>query len=335
MKLNRTFSLLILLCTSATLLVQCKKDTPVQNNKAPVANAGQDQVLLPTNTSTKLDGTASKDLDGKIVTYAWKKLTGGSTCTILNADKDTTTVKNLIEGEYTFVLTVIDNKGASSSDTVNIIVNKLPIAHAGADQIIALPIINAVKLNPTNVPSTDPDGTIVKYEWTKIEGPNQYKIETPNKDTTAVTGLVEGKYSFRLIVTDNKGATNSDTVIVTVNSLKGIWKGNKTFVEGKDTITVNLILNLTTDSEVKFTYKEEGEPRSEFNTTGRYTLLGKDGKTTISGNFEIPVETKTFRITFDGEFNNNYTELSITSMKSISMDGKTSETPFIPIVLKK
>lgn len=46
--------------------------------------------------------------------------------------------------------------------------NKPPIANAGSDQTINLPV-NSVTLDGSS--STDPDKNIVNYRWTKISGP--------------------------------------------------------------------------------------------------------------------------------------------------------------------
>ncbi len=45
-------------------------------NKIPVANAGADLRVSPLQGTVKLDGSASKDSDGKLVRYVWKKISG-------------------------------------------------------------------------------------------------------------------------------------------------------------------------------------------------------------------------------------------------------------------
>ena len=54
--------------------------------------------------------------------------------------------------------------------------NVLPIANAGPDQSITLPV-NSVTLNGSG--SVDPDGNIIAYNWTKISGPSQFTIANP------------------------------------------------------------------------------------------------------------------------------------------------------------
>ncbi len=91
--------------------------------------------------------------------------------------------------------------------------NKAPTANAGPDQTIILPTSNVTLMGT----GTDSDGSIASYSWTKTSGPNGETIATANVGTTAVTGLVEGVYKFTLKVTDNKGATATDDVLITVS----------------------------------------------------------------------------------------------------------------------
>jgi hypothetical protein len=193
---------------------------PPPPNVAPTANAGADQsIQLPANSVT-LDGAASSDADGSITNYAWTKIAGPTQYNISNANTVNPSVTNLAAGNYLFLLVVTDNNGATDADTVAVNVgaappppNVPPTARAGNDQSIQLPA-NSVTLN--GAASTDVDGTITAYAWSKLSGPAQYTIANANNVSTGVTGLVAGSYSFRLVVTDNNGATGSDTVVINV-----------------------------------------------------------------------------------------------------------------------
>lgn len=57
--------------------------------------------------------------------------------------------------------------------------------------------------------------TIEKYEWRQLTGPNCI-IELPNSAMATVSSMQTGDYSFELKVTDNNGATMTDTVMITV-----------------------------------------------------------------------------------------------------------------------
>jgi poly(3-hydroxybutyrate) depolymerase/ribosomal protein L14 len=188
-------------------------------NQQPVANAGGDiNITLPNNSAT-LNGSGSNDPDGSIATYAWTKTAGPGQYDIANTSATTTALNNLVQGTYTFRLTVTDNNGASSSDDVNVIVNppsnQLPVANAGSDVTLTWPN-NSTTLDGNG--SNDPDGSISTYAWTKIGGPGQYNIANTGAASTTLDNLVQGNYTFRLTVTDNSGASSSATVSVIVNS---------------------------------------------------------------------------------------------------------------------
>ncbi len=91
--------------------------------------------------------------------------------------------------------------------------NKPPIAHAGKDTTIVLPV-DSVTLDGRA--STD-DKKIVSYQWTKISGPDTFKIVQPTTAKTTVNKLVKGVFEFELKVTDAEGLFSKDTVQVAVN----------------------------------------------------------------------------------------------------------------------
>jgi ribosomal protein L14 len=186
-------------------------------NQPPISNAGNNITLnLPTN-STTLNGTASFDPDGTIVSYSWAKVSGPSSFTLGNANSATTTLSNLTAGTYVFELTVTDNGGATDQDNITIVVsavaNQTPIANAGANIAMTLPL-NSTNLNGGG--SSDPDGIIVTFAWSKVSGPANYTLSNSNEAATGLTNLVAGVYTFRLTVTDNNGATSTDDITVTV-----------------------------------------------------------------------------------------------------------------------
>ena len=93
--------------------------------------------------------------------------------------------------------------------------NKPPIAIAGLDQAITLPT-DSILLDGST--SSDPDGMISSYLWTKISGPVSSNIIKPSDSITKVKALVAGSYLFELKVTDNRGLSARDTMLVIVNS---------------------------------------------------------------------------------------------------------------------
>jgi len=93
--------------------------------------------------------------------------------------------------------------------------NEPPLASAGLDQTVSKGA--TVYLDARG--STDPDGTIQRYEWS-IETPNGVTT-TPDCETCATTSFqatATGTYNVTVTVTDDDGASSSDTLKVTVEA---------------------------------------------------------------------------------------------------------------------
>ena len=84
-------------------------------NDAPVADAGDDQTLTDTDNNgseaVTRDGSGSYDSDGTIASYAWRK-DGTLVSTAVSFSQ------SVPLGDTTYVLTVTDNDGATSTDSV-------------------------------------------------------------------------------------------------------------------------------------------------------------------------------------------------------------------------
>jgi predicted peptidase len=187
-------------------------------NKVPYSEAGADQSITQPASAVTLSGAMSYDTDGSITGYAWTKLTGTGGA-IATPSAVTTNVTGLSVGTYTYKLAVTDNLGAVTNDTVQInvyspAVNVLPIARAGTDQTITLPV---TQVTLSGVTSSDADGSVVVYNWVKLTG-GTANITSISGATTTVTSLSTGVYTFKLTVTDNVGGTATDTIQVTVNN---------------------------------------------------------------------------------------------------------------------
>lgn len=95
-------------------------------NKVPIANAGPNQITTLPSSSAVLDGSASFDPDGNIVTWLWKQLSGPNQSVIANGNTSKANVSGLIAGVYSFNLSVTDNAGAVSNSPVAVTVNPAP-----------------------------------------------------------------------------------------------------------------------------------------------------------------------------------------------------------------
>lgn len=167
----------------------------IVDNFAPVANAGAD-ITVEVGKLVTLNGSASSDSNGSIVSYAWSNGLSGATPTTSFATA----------GTFPITLTVTDDQGATATDIVNVkvVANQAPVANAGAD----ITVVQDQVISFNGAGSTDSDGTIVSYAWSNgLTGKNP---------TTTLSSV--GTFSVTLTVTDDKGATATDTVIVTVNA---------------------------------------------------------------------------------------------------------------------
>ncbi len=91
--------------------------------------------------------------------------------------------------------------------------NQPPSAAAGHDAVLLLPN-NTVPLRGT---ASDSDGTIASYRWEQVSGPTTAVITSATSANATASSLAAGVYVFRLVATDNGGATGSDTMRVTVH----------------------------------------------------------------------------------------------------------------------
>jgi len=196
-------------------------------NAAPIADAGADQTV-GAGASVSLNGSASTDPDGSVVGYVWTQ-TGGTPVALGNANTVTPSFSAPASADtLVFQLTVTDNDGVSASDGVSITVsvpvptpstNIPPVAQASADQNVrphAVVFLNGWK-------SYDPDGRIVSYQWTQTGGPTVklYGAGWPWAGFRAPHD--DGSLTFQLTVTDNKGATSTDSVTITVDDCTKSW----------------------------------------------------------------------------------------------------------------
>ena len=84
------------------------------NNLPPIANAGNDQIILP-GESLILDGSASIDPEGDELTYLWRRGTVTSTSPIFIVNG-----LSVSDNGNTYTLTVTDAQGLESSDSLMI-----------------------------------------------------------------------------------------------------------------------------------------------------------------------------------------------------------------------
>ena len=189
-------------------------------NVQPTANAGADFSTDERTTAT-LDGSGSRDSDGNITSYSWRQ-TSGKSVTLENADQESAsfaTPEVSPDGEdLIFELTVNDDDGAVDRDTVTVSivnVNLLPTADAGSDR--TEPERTSISLDASA--SDDPDVGIASYQWRQLSG-TPVTIDQPDSVTPTLTTpevpVNGGTLEFEVTVTDTEGATDTDSVVISV-----------------------------------------------------------------------------------------------------------------------
>jgi len=177
-------------------------------SQAPKAVATVSSASGTTPLTVSFSGQGSTDADGTIVSYQWSFGTAGATAVGATASYTYTS-----SGNYTAVLTVVDNDGLSSSQSLAINVaqasNVSPVALATATTISGVAPL-AIGFSGGN--SYDTDGRIAAYSWNFGDGTSSTEV-SPSKSFSAA-----GSYSVRLTVTDDRGATASTTLAVSVSS---------------------------------------------------------------------------------------------------------------------
>lgn len=168
-------------------------------NQPPVANAGTDQSIAAGATCI-LDGSASSDGDGSIVSYSWQKVSGQSIA-LANADQavasfiapSESTIQTLV-----FELTVTDDDGATSAaDTVTVTVAAVPDVADPLDPTLSVfNIKSKVGIEDDN----ESFGIASLYQYTD----NFILCEVLSKTGTALTPDAFSQAEYRIV--DSKGA---------------------------------------------------------------------------------------------------------------------------------
>ena len=133
---------------------------PIPPNRPPVANAGLDFTGKLYSNEMSLRGNAYDPDMGNTLSITWTKI-AGQACTIVSPQSRTTSVTNLLVGEYQFELLALDNYGATHRDTVNVKITGIePITRPvnffnlswACPMGCGIPIYDIYKYIPSNTP---------------------------------------------------------------------------------------------------------------------------------------------------------------------------------------
>ncbi len=222
-------------------------------NQAPIANAGADQSGQP-GVSLTFNGSASRDPDGTISSYAWTfgDATIGSGVSAIHA--------YATAGTYVVTLTVTDNAGAKASDTATVTITaptgpanwEKQIGGAGSDNATAVAadaagntyvagtFSNTITIGTTSLVSAgEQDVALAKYSpsgavlWARRMGgaasdqPGGIAVDASGN--VDVVGTFSGSANFGGATLTVTGGSNVDMFVAQYNGATGAHQWSKGF----------------------------------------------------------------------------------------------------------
>jgi hypothetical protein len=202
---------------------------PSAKNSDPIANASINQIITPFVDSIVLDGSLSYDPDGNsTLKYSWRIIKSSINTIIRNPNHARTIAAQLSPGYHEFELTVTDQFGWGSKDSVLFFVgNNSALTLSTTDTTISLPYSRAW-LNG----SVNEYERLESAEWKVIEKPAQATviIRYPTSlETAAIDLYVPGEYKFELTVKSKFREVVNDTMTVSVLSDTNIYTSEIVF----------------------------------------------------------------------------------------------------------
>ncbi len=206
----------------------CRLDMlQIYTPQPPSAVLGSDVDSGLTPLDVFFDGSGSVDTDGSVTGFEWDldgDGTFGESGEEANAAGQSTVSKQFADpGAVTVSLRVTDNDGLTGTDSLiinaNLAPNDQPIALLGADPLSG-PAPLEVSFDAST--SSDPDGSIVAWEWDFDgdgnfgEADNGEQAAADNPQPAAVSYVDPGEYNPAVRITDNGGAMDSASVAVSV-----------------------------------------------------------------------------------------------------------------------
>ncbi|MFD1686727.1 PKD domain-containing protein [Halobellus litoreus] len=306
----------------------------VQENQQPSASFSVTPSDPGAGQTVSFDAAGSSDPDGSIDSYSWDFGDGTA------ATGATPSHTYDSSGSYTATLTVTDDDGATATSQQTVSVSQ---ANQGPTASVTLSptdpeVGQTVSFDASG--SSDPDGSIASYEWNFGDG-------------TAATGATPshaydstGTYQVNLTVTDDDGATATDTTEVTVEETEPTLDpsvsitqtaSSSTSVQPGDTVSVETTIDYADvngpaidvtlpDGWSVTSHTDDGgaygppEPAWVWSPEGGAT--GATGSHTVSYTVQVPADTSPDDYTFaaeasgvapgDQSFVNDTTDLTVT-----------------------
>ena len=170
----------------------------VSENLPPVADIAGTNITKRAGEAITFRG-GGYDPDGTIAGWNWSFGDGNRT------SGRNVTHSYAVPGDYNVTLTVTDDGGAASADSINVHINLPPVVHnitasrSGAVWSFQVAVI-------------DPDGTNLRYNWSFGDGASS------NSSRPTHTYSAVGTYTVRCVITDSYDDTGAASLNITVSN---------------------------------------------------------------------------------------------------------------------
>ena len=185
----------------------------------PIANAGDNVVVILPATTATLNGSLSNDPEGQTITYNWEQIYGPSVISFNDNTLESPNISNLVEGIYKCKLTVNDGT-YTATDNVLILVQ----ANANSNPTINItsPAENTSFSEGTNITinatTNDLDGAVSLVEF--YDGATKIGEDNSEPYSYNWSGATVGAHQLKAVATDNAGAQGTSQIVnISVNEV--------------------------------------------------------------------------------------------------------------------
>ena len=220
----------------------------------PIADAGQNVVVVLPSATANLNGSLSNDPQGQPITYNWEQIYGPSVITFSSHTIASPGISNLVAGVYKCKLTVSDGT-YSANDEVFIIVSAS--GNAAPSVSITSPANGASYIQGTaisiNATASDLDGTVSVVEF--YDGAVKIGEDTTAPYNLNWTTASVGSHTITAKVTDNGNVqVTSQAVSIVISQVMSCTETSNEAQQGLFSVGYESIFE-TVGSTVTVTFK--------------------------------------------------------------------------------
>ena len=209
-------------------------DIVLNVNNSPTAVAAA-AAMVNEYAEGSLDGSGSSDEGGSVAFYEWQQIDSEGSALATNdplyAGTIITDGSDITQASFTapavdqdetlyFQLTVTDNKGAQASATTATTINAAPVVSISASTT-QITEGDSITLQGTGSDTTTATDALI-YQWQQVNSASSTTdLNNPQPDYTFTSSSdlsADASYTFRLTVSDEHGASDSEDITINVDN---------------------------------------------------------------------------------------------------------------------